>query len=270
MSKYDLNYSDFINCGFCPQRPCPCPPRPCICCMGPTGPQGPQGLQGPTGPQGIQGEIGLTGPAGPQGIPGDIGPTGPAGADGRSAYQVAVDEGFEGTEAEWLASLVGPTGPIGDTGPAGPQGIQGDIGPTGPATTANSMSALNTTGGTTAGTIPIVAAGTLIPLPDEQSLGGFTANPANDTFTVPETGNYMVSYHISLTTAVQFTSRVLEAGNPLAGSTFAPTTSVSTFSAMVIANLTAGDTLQLQLLNQAADAILQGGNGASLTVVRLT
>ena len=215
MSKYDLNYSDFINCGFCPQRPCPWPPRPCICCMGPTGPQGPQGLQGPTGPQGIQGEIGLT-------------------------------------------------------GPAGPQGIQGDIGPTGPATTANSMSALNTTGGTTAGTIPIVAAGTLIPLPDEQSLGGFTANPANDTFTVPETGNYMVSYHISLTTAVQFTSRVLEAGNPLAGSTFAPTTSVSTFSAMVIANLTAGDTLQLQLLNQAAYAILQGGNGASLTVVRLT
>lgn len=37
-------------------------------------------------------------------------------ADGRSAYQVAVDGGFEGTEEEWLASLVGPIGPQGPTG----------------------------------------------------------------------------------------------------------------------------------------------------------
>lgn len=29
------------------------------------------------------------------------------GGDGRSAYQVALDNGFEGTEAEWLASLEG-------------------------------------------------------------------------------------------------------------------------------------------------------------------
>jgi hypothetical protein len=32
------------------------------------------------------------------------------GDDGRSAYQVAVDNGFEGTEAEWLASLKGRDG----------------------------------------------------------------------------------------------------------------------------------------------------------------
>ena len=35
------------------------------------------------------------------------------GEDGKSAYQVAVDEGFKGTETDWLASLVGPKG---DTG----------------------------------------------------------------------------------------------------------------------------------------------------------
>ena len=35
------------------------------------------------------------------------------GENGKSAYQVAVDEGFKGTETEWLASLVGPKG---DTG----------------------------------------------------------------------------------------------------------------------------------------------------------
>jgi len=57
-----------------------------------------------------------------------IGNAGPTGADGRSAYQVAVDDGFVGTEEEWLASLVGPTGPQGSIGPIGPQGPKGDPG----------------------------------------------------------------------------------------------------------------------------------------------
>ena len=67
--------------------------------------------------------IGPTGPAGPRGI---------TGADGRSAYQVAVDEGFAGTEDEWLASLAGPTGPQGAAGSTGPQGSIGPTGPQGP------------------------------------------------------------------------------------------------------------------------------------------
>ena len=37
------------------------------------------------------------------------------GDPGKSAYQVAVDNGFSGTEEEWLASLVGPEGPPGTT-----------------------------------------------------------------------------------------------------------------------------------------------------------
>lgn len=37
------------------------------------------------------------------------------GDEGKSAYQVAVDNGFEGTVAEWLASLVGPPGDPGIT-----------------------------------------------------------------------------------------------------------------------------------------------------------
>ncbi len=41
---------------------------------------------------------------------------GGTGADGKSAYEIAVDNGFVGTEAEWLASLVGPQGPQGDPG----------------------------------------------------------------------------------------------------------------------------------------------------------
>ena len=39
-----------------------------------------------------------------------VGPQGAAGADGKSAYQVAVDGGFTGDEQAWLASLTGPAG----------------------------------------------------------------------------------------------------------------------------------------------------------------
>ena len=89
---------------------------------------------------------------------------------GYSAYEVAVNNGYVGTEAEWLASLhgrdgvdgvdgtvafneltpeqiaslkgekgdkgdrgeVGPQGPQGEVGPQGPQGERGEIGPIGP------------------------------------------------------------------------------------------------------------------------------------------
>lgn len=50
---------------------------------------------------------------GPKGDTGDAGATGPAGADGNSAYEIAVANGFVGTEQDWLDSLgaVGvPTG----------------------------------------------------------------------------------------------------------------------------------------------------------------
>ncbi len=45
--------------------------------------------------------------------------------NGPSAYAVAVENGFVGTEAEWLASLIGPEGPQGEQGE---QGIQGEPG----------------------------------------------------------------------------------------------------------------------------------------------
>lgn len=52
-----------------------------------------------------------------------------------SAYDIAVENGFRGTEEEWLESLKGQQGEIGPQGPQGeigPQGIQGEIGPQGP------------------------------------------------------------------------------------------------------------------------------------------
>src|SRR5690554_1632529 len=64
------------------------------------------------------------------------GPQGPAGEDGKSAYEIAVDDGFIGTITEWLESLKGEDGdqgPEGPQGPAGADGAQGPEGPQGPA-----------------------------------------------------------------------------------------------------------------------------------------
>lgn len=69
------------------------------------------------------------------------------GKEGKSAYEVALASGFDGTEAQWLATLkgdagvqgvqgekgdIGPVGAKGDTGEVGPQGNKGDVGAMGP------------------------------------------------------------------------------------------------------------------------------------------
>lgn len=101
---------------------------------------------------------------------------GTVGPAGDSAYQVAVDNGFVGTESQWLVSLIGPTGAKGDTGdpgptgatgatgpqgPAGPQGPQGDPGPTGATGPAGATGATGPAGptgpsGVVAATAPIL------------------------------------------------------------------------------------------------------------------
>lgn len=68
---------------------------------------------------------------------------GPKGDNGASAYEVALENGFKGTEKEWLDSLVGAQGKDGaqgeqglpgrdgkdgEQGPEGKQGIQGPAG----------------------------------------------------------------------------------------------------------------------------------------------
>lgn len=56
---------------------------------------------------------------------------GSGGADGKSAYEIAVDNGFEGDEQAWLDSLVGERGPRGEQGEPGPAGSEGEQGPAG-------------------------------------------------------------------------------------------------------------------------------------------
>ena len=208
----------------------------------------PAGATGPTGPAGgPTGATGATGPTGPTGAAGTVGATGPTGPTG-------------------AAGTVGATGPTGPTGAAGTVGATGPTGPTGTTATVNSMNATNDTGAT----ITVILGGTTVPLPSNQVLDSFTVSGNNTTFTVPATGTYLVTYRVATTAALLMSSRVLRNGTALAGSTFTPVASVTGFTATTFATLTAGDTLQLQLFGLAGAAVLQGGNGASLTVIRLS
>ena len=66
------------------------------------------------------------------------------GPQGYSAYEVAVQNGFEGTEEEWLESLKGADGTDGEPGPQGPQGLPGEDGAN---ATINGVSAINIAAG---------------------------------------------------------------------------------------------------------------------------
>lgn len=87
--------------------------------------QGIQGIQGLPGAKGEKGEPGAKGEQGLQGLPGKDGAAGAKGADGlpgadgKSAYQIAVAQGFAGSETAWLASLKGEKGDKGDAGAGG-------------------------------------------------------------------------------------------------------------------------------------------------------
>ena len=102
---------------------------------GDKGDQGEQGIQGEKGDKGDQGEQGIQGEKGDKGDKGDTGAAGKSayvlavengfqgdlaewlsslsqsdGVAGKSAYELAVDNGYQGTEVEWLLSLVGEDG----------------------------------------------------------------------------------------------------------------------------------------------------------------
>ena len=77
--------------------------------------------------KGAKGDMGIRGPQGVAGIvcneEGVI-----QGIDGKSAYQIACDYGFEGSEQAWLASLQGERGADGAQGERGEKGERGEDG----------------------------------------------------------------------------------------------------------------------------------------------
>lgn len=121
------------------------------------------GQKGDSGPQGLQGPQGETGSMGP------AGPAGPQGEQGISAYEVALIEGFVGTEAEWLASLVGPQGEQGEQGEVGPAGADG-----GGATVLNDLTDVDLTTPPTDGQVLVFdeASGTWVAGDQTGGVGG--------------------------------------------------------------------------------------------------
>lgn len=107
------------------------------------GEKGEPGEKGDPGEQGVPGEKGETGEKGEPGAKGDPGEKGEPGApgkdgaDGKSAYLLAAEHGYSGSESEWLASLKGEKGDAGqpgergEKGDPGEQGIPGEKGDTG-------------------------------------------------------------------------------------------------------------------------------------------
>ncbi|WP_295219742.1 hypothetical protein [Ruminococcus sp.] len=92
---------------------------------GDTGEQGVPGEKGEPGAKGEPGEKGENGEKGEPGEPGKDGANGRDGADGKSAYLLAAEHGYSGSETEWLASLKGEKG---DTGQQGERGEKGEPG----------------------------------------------------------------------------------------------------------------------------------------------
>jgi hypothetical protein len=95
------------------------------------GDKGDTGEPGAAGEKGEPGEKGDTGTAGKDGRDGTDGAAGRDGVNGASAYEIAVQHGYGGSETAWLESLHGADGAKGDTGAAGAKGEKGDTGATG-------------------------------------------------------------------------------------------------------------------------------------------
>lgn len=77
--------------------------------------KGVDGKDGCDGRNGVDGLPGKDGKDGADGLPGRDGIDGINGSDGKSAYIIAVEHGFSGTENEWLQSLKGADGRDGIT-----------------------------------------------------------------------------------------------------------------------------------------------------------
>ncbi|MFX0109937.1 BclA C-terminal domain-containing protein, partial [Bacillus pumilus] len=188
------------------------------------------------------------------GATGDTGPTGVTGATG-------------------VTGSTGATGATGDTGPTGATGATGDTGPTGATGPTGPTQTALYAGNTTGPTIITVLGGTNIALPSNQNINGFAPNGSNDTFTVQQTGKYYITYQINTTVALLVSARLLLNGaTVIPGSIQSPVVSTTFISNTLIVNLTAGNTISLQLFGAVVTAILIGGGatGASLTIIRLS
>lgn len=118
-------------------------------------------------------------------------------------------------------------------------------------------------------TLAVTGDGTAVPLPSSQNLQGFTANPGSTSFTVPETGTYLILYRLQVPSTEPLTARMVSGGTVLPGS-ISTQVGNGSYGTSFVANLNAGDSLALQLTGSPETVTLQEDPGASLSVVRLS
>lgn len=167
------------------------------------------GADGADGADGAAGATGATGPAGADGgagVKGDAGDAGPAGADGDdgdSAYDVAVSNGFVGSEPAWLASLTGAagaTGPKGDTGDTGAAGATGPAGPAGADGADGADGSVSAFSATLTSSITITGTAADVitwDTPDVIDTGDFSFNATTGVLTVLNAGVYQFMAGVS-------------------------------------------------------------------------
>ncbi|MDE7082461.1 MAG: hypothetical protein K2O89_01995 [Clostridia bacterium] len=234
----------------------------------PTGITGPTGATGATGPRGNTGCTGATGPrgaTGATGYTGATGVTGPTGATGITGPTGA--RGYTGA-----TGATGPTGPMGATGATGATGVTGPTGATGAtgiagtSVTDNSASASNATNAT----IPVVLAGTKIPLPSSQTIpAGISMNADNTAFTINVAGKYFITYEVHLTTPLAVGTRLVLNGSAYTPSTIQPLNPMTSFNSSIIVTVDAGVSVSLELFGLNTSAILHTGAGANLSIIQL-
>jgi hypothetical protein len=117
--------------------------------------------------------------------------------------------------------------------------------------------------------LSVVLGGTVVPLPDNQELNNITVNVTDDEFTITQDGVYYISYNVNTTLALLLGARILLNGTQVDQLTRTPVLSASNFHADGILPLAAGDTITLELFGLISLVTLQGGVGASLTIIRL-
>ena len=236
---------------------------------GATGSTGPTGPTGATGPTGVTGDVGPTGPQGPQGIQGVQGIQGNAGFNvlqgsgapssgtgnvGDTYINTTNGDIYSKTGATTWTVTGGLAGPIGATGPTGATGSTGATGATGSGGIDTYSSAFNTSGSI----ITVVLGGTNVPFPGSGASANVTSNGSNTVFTVASTGTYQISYSISTTVALVMSSRVMKNGTEIPSSVVSPVLSLSQYASQSIVQLTAGDTLSVQLFGLLGVATLSG------------
>ena len=257
--------------------------------QGPPGPQGRRGIRGIIGPTGVRGPkgptggtcpTGTTGPTGPSltGPIGPVGPTGPTGATGLTG-----PTGFISIAVTGPTGPTGPIGPVGSaTGPTGPSGSTGTTGPTG----ISVFAFLNN--GSSAATAETVPSMGTISFAGPNILEGIALDSTNSVATLPQTGTYLVSYELYITSSasgetsgstgnVEFVTGVLVNGTPstqaslykvarkpIAGVSFIP------LAGQLIQDFDAGDTVEL--VNAGVNTMIfqaNGANNATMTILKI-